>query len=431
MNKQYTALLASLGSTTLSIKPNTALSTISVVDVVGTGNSFNDAAEKISNLLQKEIMMYKNVMVPTIHNIVKNVEEAVSARNLELLVQTPDVAVVETPTFIDRLLEASQLFDPSINGYLSESGTRIPLVKDIYEYLKFENVEANAAFKKFLRKYSKEQLETIWEKYITDMNKGNRNISSLLNYKAVKSDTVDDIFVVYTILTNLAIATPETAIGTLDGFRDAVVIFKMLVSKSIIERINVTNQKVNSGILVLINRDRNKDIVVFKDSLDKFYEKGGTIDTLYGLAISEKSELVTIDDISRLNVDLTNEWTSVYNASVVKIKANSVGVYKAIYASILTKVFDENDHRFNPYTNEETYKKFRTTMNELSYIELHDVFTVVEKVFLEILYANTNAKEFFGYVRYYAKDSDLETGVTLATMELAAGYIVSQIEVSS
>ncbi len=428
MNKQLEAILNSGMKNGFAIKPNTALSRIDISGVIGTGDSFNEVTENISLVLEKEIKFYRNVLVPSVASIVKDIKIQIDKRKLDLMVKTPDLAVLRTPAFVETLLDYNKIVFPDNIGYLSDNGIRLPLPKNIFDYLSLPGVDENAKLKTYLRSFTKDRLDTIWEKYILNMNKQNVNISTLLNHRVATAETVEDIFIVYIILNSLSTITPDESIGSLDAYRDTVVTYRFLVAKAITERVNHCNTLVNSGVLVSNSRI---NIVVVGDSLDKFYEKNGEVDAIYGLFVSGKTNLRTIEDIIRLQTELTSEWTKSYNLSLGKIKANSSSIYTAIYFSALGKVIEKDDSKYNPYTKEESYRRFKELLEGLNNIELHDVYNVVEKAFLEIIFAKTNATEFFGYIRYYKQDSDLQTAITYATMEIVAEYICSQIEVVS
>lgn len=426
MENNINVLLQTLGKTNLTTKHGSPLSLVVADPIIGTGDEFERVTDDVAAVLGKELAFYREDILGRVKSISLDVTKQVNAKKENLLPEIPELVTVTIPKFIDTLIDRNTHIE-SPKGFLPENDIYIPLPADTGKY---DTLDGDMILKtqsdEFSSRITTSEVERIWNTYIASPGTANRDISGLLTLTGRNSKTVNDVFMVYILLVNIGENTPPGTTGDLNSFRSVINIYKRLVFGAIRELVAQYRGCVNRKMVVMTYG--RSCTFLNKNVLDSYYKENLELDALLSAAHSKEKHIQTIDQFKDAHSVLLDKWAKVSLNARNEAKSKSVAFYKNVYFSTFSKIVSTSDLPYMKHTPQEAFAAFREHLSKLSPLEIMNPTQVVESVFVDVLFGNTNVKKFLGYVRLYGTDNDMSTSIELATMEMIGDYLLTQIE---
>jgi len=244
------------------------------------------------------------------------------------------------------------------------------------------------------------------------------NMTKIINGEYDDVDINSLLLVVNNLSSN---EPPEGSFGKIGDYRDALSSLRNTVNYYVYKLISLIDKATASDSL--IHKKGDGFITVYKDSLIKLYEQGGSIEIVYGLYLNNKSNMTVayaITDATRYKKLYKYE----YNKYIMKNKTISTDAYNFEYIMLTSRIAKDNNL---PMTHVDNIKNKFSNYTEL---ELADVKARVEEIIADNLFKSSGIRRFISAFEYFRKSNvSPEEAAGMAAMDLATDYIVSNINI--
>ena len=377
-------------------------------------------AEDISNIIAgrvvTEVQGFRNILIPEIKEIVNTVNNAAERKKRELVVHAPDIVQYFVPAWFNTMLRDGVIEEYSPNGYLPGTVVSFPKPKLYSTFLKSDAWSKEV--KEFIVRIPNVTFDRVWDLYLTDVTKNNDNILDLFNRKNITKESQYDILILLLLLLSLDGELPVGTIGTLSDVRSNI----KSLRQSIIDYLVKEDKSLSESKAMLLATNKKSNTIVVNNILYKDFLTKSNVDILYG-AFYNGMNVATIEQLISQSHELGKVWETVYKRINIEVKHASEIIYKSAYISVI----DDTLKRKSQIEIQELTPVIRDLINGKDSDELSNVVLILEEIYGDVIYKDTNLKFFLKEVRRYGKGTDIETAVTYAVASMVATFLASQI----
>jgi len=400
---------------------------------VGDGLSIKEEASKMAAIAGKELMVYKNFILP-----VRDVIEATVVRELknsidkDIKERMPVIIPLEIPTYIKNIIVEEEWEPKEIVGdNQNDLNVTFPyFTPDMLDKLKPPNdIHYSDRIEFYSSNVPYDKVKRIWDSMIADKN-GIINIRKMLDFNLTKltEENKNDMYVLYYILECLRNKTPDFVLGTpvdyINFIKTRITVVTGMIHR-MYARLSVTDGLVIGGVGHSYEYSENKGLVVFVNG-DLFRTKqtsGLEIDTLLDAMLSFDQS--TLLPALQTNIVKQRESSDRYylRKHVADIKKNINDTRYVNTKHTVRRVITDNYNEFINNTNttdtvgDINIKSMLTTddlvmvlnkidvaLNKYDAVTIYDFKTVIDDVLGNIIFSKTNYMFMITHVDNYIKD---------------------------
>jgi hypothetical protein len=400
---------------------------------IGDSLTIKEEASKMADIAGKELMVYKNFILP-----VRDVIQATVVRELknsidkDIKERMPVIIPLEIPTYIKNIIVEEE-WEPKevVENSQNDLNVTFPyFTLDMQEKLTPPNDVHYSDRKEFYgSNLSYDKVKRIWDSMIADKN-GIINIRKMLEFNLTKltEENKNDMYVLYYILECLRNKTPDFVLGTpvdyINFIKTRITIVTGMIHR-MYARLSVTDGLVIGGVGHSYEYSENKGLVVFVNG-DLFRTKqmsGLEIDTLLDAMLSFDQS--TLLPALQTNVLKQRESSDRYylRKHVADIKKNINDTRYVNTKFTVRRVINDNYNDFINNTNiantvgDITVKSMLTdddlvtvlneidvALNKYDAVTIYDFKVVIDDVLGNIIFSKTNYMFMITHVDNYIKD---------------------------
>ena len=424
-----------LGEDVIRVKSNTPLSYIGEEALIGSGDRFKEVTDSISNVMTKELLLFKNTVMPSIGKTVKVIEEAIAKRTFELNSHTPDVVTLSAPEFVKELEDRDMLKLSPTPRRLPNTGLVIPEPTSLLEYLKTDNGSLGLLTKEFIDTIPEKSIRSIWNNYLTNISFGNNHFINMKNRKMLTSANKNDIYVLYVLLKNLENNVPDNVKATLNEYNDGIKAANYAVMTALKNRLQMEAVYLNSGVVVIDTAETG--VIVNEDNYNNYLKNGGVVEVVFGAYIKKVSN-ANKEDLTEKEEEYVSAWKNYHTHMLSRTRASSVKIHKLIYINGFKDMIKELDSLLVTHngarSKQDLLEASVDLVHSLNTNEIYDVRGTVRKLHSDLLYNGTNIKQFLEYLDSYmnmSNDMTVDRAITYAAQELITDYVIQMLEVTN
>ncbi len=433
INEKIKMIVDNIGNKSVSVKYNTGLSLCLTDALIGHGPSLTEVSELISNVLLKEVKMFKNSILPNVSKLTKEIEDSITAKQVDMNEITPDLIKLTIPDFIHEVNERKLLDGVASNSRLPAVGLLIPMVENISEFLKVDKGSLGISTKEFLDTIPEKDFKRIWNDYLGNLGFNNTSFLRLSIKEKITSETVNDPYVLFVLLNNLVDNIPSGVSATLGEYNSKIKSVLSLVKNVISNRLKMEEVYLNNNTILISSHENS--ILVNKTNYDAYVRKEGDVECILGASILRESNLSNDDLILNGNKYKTT-WNNHYVLQLSKTRSALSRIHRVTYSNffrnLLSEISDELIELNELTSVDNLIDDVIDLINNLNTNEIYEVKSVVTRVYTDILYKNTNLKTFLNYMDGYMKmDSSVtvDRALTFTLLDLTVDYVSTMLEV--
>lgn len=372
----------------------------------------SEVPEQIANVIIKEVSFYRNIVNPKIKETFTRLQNRLEGVKKEALSTGANIVAVGIPEKVEE--------DFSFNDdeYMEYSDINL-------NSLDADAIREIAGDNKYFDFISDAKLMSVWEKYFMVFSTDNTLIQSMFTLSSLTADNVDDIFISYYILKGMMGKDYVDGTGNIGEFRENRKKYFNMVKRMISTRIERLKSSIRKEVIVLKVETRTNTVVIVKDLYKPFVKAGGTPDMLYGLLSAEKG-LITVNDIIADKLELEEAYKKKARNNMAKVNSRiTQNTSDGLLALITYMVKECPKDEIN-----EKYDAIAMYIKSVELSELASPITMIENIFSDIIYKNSNLKTFLRLFRVHSENSTVKLAVTLTISDMIATYLVNSIEVT-
>lgn len=382
-----------------------------------------------TDLIINEVNSIKNKYLPIVNTYADVVETKIREKSVTSSLAKYDICQLEIPDIAHELVDVTKQM---VNVNLPDSGLEMPSLQpdDIRELVKFKSSEANMLLEEIMFKYNDDKLNTIWNKYITNISSFNMNIPELSNVI-----NIDDLILVYIIVEKLLANKYDGVIASDEKYKQTLNIYSKYL-----EFILVNSNKTlisYSESDRLIARANNNTVYVVKSVYDKYLNSGGTPEAVLGVMFVKDMDFKYNNLNSFLaNIEMFN--TAYKQAEKIEaIRLNNVNIVntKLAYESGIREVMatlDIDTTTGDFYASKDDLPSVvRDFVDNIPANELSNVYDMCMRIVRSLVVNNnvfyTFTKNMLNYQQTQHELSAKEIA-TLATLDIIIDYHLAQVK---
>lgn len=419
----------------LVIPAESGLRTINPVSVVEE-NRLNGLDIKLANILGNEITNIKENIIPLIKTFGTEVTEAINKKNQINPLDNVNIYTAELPYVFEEMISRNMIkTDTTISRSMSPATVIIPTpsADKIREYLIYGSGQIEKLLKEFTDSVSDKELVRIWETYLNRVSNDNPNYTTL-GYKVNDGIYGLDLFIMSILIKNLVNILPEGVRTGNNNYREAMNDLDVVLDL----RIGMVAKLLDvqaKGSKLIYKSNGLKEVIVIKDTYDKFLENGGCPEAIYGAILSDVKTGLDQSILNKKDLYI-DRWDKYVSDLTIERQLGSLNTHRIAYKLVLLGII--NDHMSEDVKEsipEEIMDNLDTVINDYIHNtkneDLFNVAFIAEDIFSNVLFRHTNTKEFLGYMKQYAiMDPNINPKVaaTYASMDLVTDYLLTQIK---
>jgi len=381
--------------------------------VTPEGDTIDSVSDSISAVLIKEIGFYRNTVLPTIKDTFAQFEGRIKTAKAHAFGGGETIVVVGVPVSAEEDFSFTEEME-----YMPHSDIHLNSKDGV-------TIREMLPDNKFLDNISNNKLAVVWDKYIARFGNDNSNIVKATSTSLLTVESVNDIFIIYYILKSMmSMDYVDGTASNLEDFRKNRDTYFNYIKRNIAKRIEMIKKSIRTGSIVCsVDAGRNT-ITIVEDLYKTYISSGGTPDALYGRIHSEGSAR-TIDDIVSNKAALTKTYKDRYSARMIKVNSNILQITNDGLLSMITvmvSVLPKDEVN-------DTYDVIKKYILDLSTAELATPIQIIEDIYADIIYKNSNLKEFLRLVRMYTERHSVKHAITLTISDMVATYLLTGVEV--
>jgi len=421
---------------TINVYAGSILSSINPVYGI-QGSDFQGIDVKLANVLGNEVSYIKDSIIPVMKEFGKEVNTILGDKINKSLFTDINIITAEVPEVIEELISRNIInINGVMNTKLSNNAVLLPTpeVEVIRSYIKAGGGQMDKMVKDFAMTISDADLKRIWTTYLNRITADNTSYIGL-GTKVTDGRYALDLFVLSIIAKNLIHEMPTGVRATAGMYNDVIGTLNIVLDAKISNLVKLINSNAKIG-KVILKADTLKTIVVVKEAYDKFLNNGGEPEVIYG-AVLAGAKTAGMTTLTNNKETYLKEWNKYVSAETMKNKMATLEQYRMAYRlgiqNVVTNFMDTaSKSKVNETLLDNIGMIIIEFMNEKNYMDLFDVNAIVEEFVCDVMYHETNASSFIGYMKSYSKmDPSLtpEKAAKYASVDLLVDYLLTQIEI--
>lgn len=400
-----------------------------------------DKTLEVANLLapkiNNELVLVKNKLRPLMNDIVNYIDNKLA----EYVPTSPttdyDIKVYNYPKVLDVLVSSKVLAPRRDPKPLSGSiGIPLPPTKTIEERFKHRNYNIEVLIQPIRANVTTDGLVDIWNRYLTNITESNPNIAGL------GIDTIhktEELILLYVALDNLLEDYNEPELN-----KDNVNIMSVLgdyyaeICNFLAINLEHLNLFLSTNQLVIDIKD--KTIYVQGELYSKFLEEGGTPDSLLGLIVSGKRDIVSYmyNNILSNKEELTEAWVNKIKLSAGVELSRQTTRLTTLYSILMRDIYDTLIPEDLKELIDNDFDTAHANLMELLDTNPREYVLDIERVARDIVGICIFPKSFFQKfaetMTYYVevnKNFTPQDGATFASIEFIVDYLLDQLYIGN
>lgn len=419
----------------LQFKPNSVFASLTL-----PGTKERDVgyvANEISKVLNNELILIKNKIIPVSLDYVKAIQDKLSSFKPISELNKYNIVEVNIPGVISELMSNGTLQGKRMPSELPIASISIPTpsAETIRSFFKHSLNSVNVYVKEIADKYTESDLITVWERYLGNVSKSNNAIDSLgFNPLMI----LNDLILLYTAVANIKEERPNGVNVSDDTYKNIMAQFYFELLNYIAMAVDNYNY-MGSLKRVIIDMKDQYTLVVHKDNYKLLLDEGYSVESLLGILVdnpSIKLEHMFIDSL-KVNADKYKEnWAKKAKLANVINLNNEIIRYKTVYSitleTLYNEIIPEDLKEFMAHDLASARKLVDEHLLHEKPSEVLDIQYIVNDIIGEIIFPKTNYKRFTGYMMEYKR---LDTNLTptdaasLACVDLIMDYLLQQVDI--
>ncbi len=397
-----------------------------------TGELRNNMAIKIAATLKNDIIKYKNILLP----FTKRYGEAVRTKLLETK-QPNKLArfqVIEqiVPDIVRELQSKGILPAKRTPVMIPNSKLIMPTPKDgIRSVIKFSNSVLNSALEQVLVNYTDQDLDYLWDTYMSNISGTNDNIRTL-SFRTIKN--FNDVVLLVAIAGTLRTEKQP-------GITISESVYKEVMNAFYNELTNYLSVAVsNYNITTKLNKlvlgyGVNNNTIIVNAIVYKEFLKTSSIEALLGLLLSGERKLTGKQEIEIQAGKYISKWEAAVKLEAIREKNTESQRYRMVYGMALEVLLNEANNNIKENMECEAKGISNTVLayiNTLPVTEISDIELITRKIMGNIVFRSTTFGKFLEYMEDYAKirtDIKPDEAATMASIDIIIDYLTQQIRV--
>lgn len=432
LKDKVTAVLAGT-SQALTIKPNTPLSYCAYDIATGANTKMVEVSDKISNILTKEIIIFKDNVVPELATFIRTVENEAAERAAKEEGKKPSMVFFEVPEYV---LEIAETYKRINRETIYDSALILPQFKESFldTYFISPRDTVKRYREDFMSKVTGADIERIWNTYLTFIGAGNKSIYELANRDSWTEENINDVYVLEILLKNLEKTIPDDVRSSLYDYNMRIEGMLSYIQNEIERRLKINERMAVSKIVIINTKagETSSDIVILvhKDNLQAYLTNDGNINAILGAGVSGEN-LVNVETLINNKDNFIKKWETVHFHLVVSVRTKMLPIYRAVYINAIRK-FINKDKIFlkSKLDDKDIIPTAIKIIEDAKGSELYDCKAVSRKLFSEVFYSDTNIGYFLERTTDYGKNGiEVDRAITYTIIDILVEYVGNMIEV--
>lgn len=413
-------------------------SIFSALDLSNSDQDMNAICGKLANVINAELILVKNKLVPFMQDISKLFQEAIDKSPNTSELAKYNIVTYSAPVFLDELAKARLIGTKRAPEALGNNTVIVPVpaTEELRRFFKHPTASLDAYVAPILEKYKDEDLIALWDKYLANIGPTNINIS---NMGRETYATSNDLCLVYVALTNLRESKPVGVSSPDKTYFDMIEVYFKEVGNFL--AIALDDLKIARNIGRVIYKIEDYTAYVDEVTYDMFIEELKQPDIILGLIASpEKREIARylLPDIKTHAGEYLDTWSRMVKMDQQASLGRTVEKYKLIYNITFEKIYKQYiPFDLKEYVREDFTKileRYNNLIGSMSFSDILDVNLVAREIVAKVLFVDTNFEFFTDCMLNYAK---LNPGLTpadtatFASVDFILKYILAQVDLTT
>ena len=391
-------------------------------------------AERVSAIMINEVVMLKEKLLPLKQELEGYVKTFKKEHKFDNPLKDYSVVPLRIPSVVTELqnkgfikhMESATL---PVSTIMVEKST-----EEIVSLFKFENNVLDHRLEELRLQISKQELNAIWEKYMTNISNTNTNISRLM-YGGYKY--INDLVVLLVWVNNIKDNKPKNTLGSVDAYLTQMDRFYDYLIMCLDKAISTYEMETKIDKLV-INIEK-KTIYVNDDIYEKYLDSG-KIEALLGILLSNDSvntAKVFLNEILAEQDSLIEVWERQVRLSEIRATQNDDVVYLEAYRSASRKLAENIPQDLY----EQCLIRVPAIESNLDILlsrpaitNIKDIGNVSRYIIGEMFFPKTRFTVFTSYMLTYLESNpDIKTkdAATYAVLDIIVDYVLAQLDLES
>jgi len=392
------------------------------------------AARAIAEKVSKTVGFYKNTIKPFQTELAEKTAGMFSIVDKNNTQTGLDVVSIGVPMVIDELVDAKMLIKDttSIEDIkISSSVVSIPKPdEDIYKCFTFGSSSLDESLGSILASFTREDLEEIWEVYMTDVRANNKAITKLVTAPVL---SIRQSVLVFAAVENVL----TSGISLNKSQEQQLIAYRNYLNKAIFIGLETHSKQFRNNILIIKNE--GKKAYVNAKTYKKFLEDNKN-EVLLGYLIANDDEKlfnISMSDVLRDSKGYVKLYEAYERKSEVHSRLESIKQYRTAYITALSEIMsgvsEQPVGKFIRISKDSAVEKTREMLKGLSDANIVDVDEVCRKITGEIVFSYSSYMDFTNAMVEYEKivngvkiTPSPDEAATAATIRLLVNYIFDE-----
>lgn len=385
-------------------------------------------ATKINN----ELILIKNKLRPFMNELATEIEKKLNETQVESEISKYQIHASDLPSVIGELELLGTITKKSrapLDIGTSQVSIPVPAADKIVEYFVHPNSAVNISIANIVSKGTVEDLNKVWDKYLTSVSNTNENIKAM-GFDLMEK--INELLLLHTALLNL---TKEQGTDT-----KTLELLNLLLNEVnnylSIAKENVENGRKAGQLVLKLEQYR---AIVDKVLYDQFISEGNSPEVILGFILKGDSGLASLlyNEIVKHKQEYLDLWNSKVQLASFQDSNNNIKRYKTVYDIVLTNLFDQdqipNDLKelvSGGYGDAKP--RLDKLLSEYKPEEIVDYNLVARDIVGLVLFPSTNFQHFAQSITSYSAlnpNITPQDAATTASLDFILDFLLAQVYV--